>query len=165
MTHIKVFRQGKGTFCESRIENGRSVSRILNQGAGYFLDNAFSTVEEAKAFCETELEKDASLVFFVVQGEYIIDYIRNVAYHDAIEAKQNRLFVAVTAAIVMLLASVVSFIFMPFQLVLYDALFIVAMGVLYLMIYSIGGRMNVEAIVLMIIILMLFSNMVPMLLR
>lgn len=163
MTQIKVFRQGKGTFCESHVENGRYVSRILNQGAGYFLDNTFSTVKEAKAFCETELEKDASHVFYVVQGENIIDYIRNDAYHDAIEAKQNRLFVAVTTIIVMLLASVVSFIFMPFQLVLYDALFIVAMGVLYLMIYSIGGRLNVEGVVLMIIILILLSIMVPML--
>ena len=165
MTHIKVFRQGKGTFCESRFENGRSAGRILNQGEGIFLDNTFLTAEEAKAFCETELEKDASLVFYVVLGENIIDYIQNDAYHDTIEAKQNRLFVAVTMVIVMLLASVVCFIFMPFQSPLYDALFIAAMGILYLMLNSVGGRMNVEGIVLMTIILILLSIMVPMLSR
>lgn len=165
MSDIKIFRWGKGTFCESRIENGHYVGRIMNQGAGIFLDNTFLNVEEAKAFCETVLEKDASLIFYIIQDENIIDFVRNDTYHDAIEAKQNRLFVAITAVIVMLLASVVSFIFMPFQLVLYDALFIAAMGVLYLKIYSIGGRMNVEGIVLMIIILILITNMVPMLLR
>ena len=130
MAHMKVFCQGGGTFCEWFFENGRSVGRILNQGAGVFLDNTFLSIEEAKAFCEAELKKDASLVFYVVQGENIIDFIRNDVYHNAKEVKQNRLFVAVTAAIVMLLASVVSFIFMPFQFLRYDALFIVAMGVL-----------------------------------
>jgi hypothetical protein len=165
LTQIKIFRPGKGTFCEWRFENGRNVGRIQNQGAGIFLDNTFLTAEEVKSFCETELEKDASLIFYIVQRENIIDFIQNDDYHNAKEAKQNRLFVAVTTAVVMLLASVVSFIFMPFQLLWYDALFIVAMGVLYLMIYSVGGRLNVEGVVLMIVILLLLSIMVPMLSR
>ena len=163
MNDIKVFRQGKSTFCEWHIENGHYVGRIMNQGAGVFMDDAFSTAEEAKAFCETELEKDASLDFYILKGENIIDFVRNDAYHDAVEAKENRIFVVVTAVIVMLLASVVSFSLMPFQLVIYDALFIVAMGILYLVLNSIGGRMNIEGVVLMLIILILVSVMVPML--
>lgn len=165
MTRFKVFRQGKGTFSEWRFENGRSVGRILNKGKGIVLDNTFFSVEEAKAFCETELEKDASLIFYVIQGENIIDFIQNDVYHEAKEAKQNRLFVAVTSVVVILLASVVSFTVMPFQLLLYDTLFIIAMGVLYLMIYSVGGRLNVEAFVLIIIILIVLSIMVSMLSR
>ncbi len=159
MTQVRVFRAGKGTFCGWSVEDGRNVGRIHNQGAGSFLGNAFSTVEEARAFCETELEKDASLIFYILQGERIVDFAQDDAYHDAKEAKQNRLFLAVTGVIVILLAAGVSFAFMPFQSLLYDALFTIAMGVLYLMLYSLGGRLNIEGFVLMIIVLLLFSIM------
>ena len=83
MEPVKVLRQGKGTFCEWRFENGQSRGRILNQGAGVLLDTLFSSAEEAKTFCEGKLKQDASAIFYVVQGEAIIDAIHDDAYHQA----------------------------------------------------------------------------------
>ena len=163
MDPVKVFREGKGTFCEWRFENGRSLGRILNQGAGVFLENAFSSLEEAKAFCERELEKDASPIFYVVQGGDIIDAIQNDAYHIAKEMKENRIYAAVSTAVVMLLASGVSFMIMPFQVMIYDGLFIGGMGAFYLLLYSIGGRWNLEGVVAIILLLVLLSAVVPLL--
>jgi hypothetical protein len=165
MGSIKVFRSGKETFCEWRFENSQSIGRILNQGAGIFLEKAFSSLEEAKALCERELEKDASLIFYVVQGDDIIDIIQNDAYHIAKEKKASRGFAAVSTVIVMLFATAVSFMFMPFQAMIYDALFIGGMGAFYLLVYSNGGSCNLDGIILMIILLALLSVIVPLLSR
>ena len=157
MGPIKVFLEGKGTFSEWRFENGQPLGRILNQGAGVFLEKAFSSIEEVKSFCERELEKDASLIFYVLQGEDIIDAIQNEAYQRAKEIKENRVYAAVSTVVVMLLASGVCFMFMPFQMMVYDTLFIGGMGAFYLLLYSIGGRWNLEGVVAIIILLVLLS--------
>ena len=73
MEHLKVFRQGKGTFTEWRFESGQPLGRILNQGEGVFLEREFSSLEEARTFCEKELEKNASLIFYVMRGKDIAD--------------------------------------------------------------------------------------------
>ena len=161
MYPIKLFQAGKATFCEWRFENGQPFGRILNQGAGVFLGSAFCSLEEAKLFCERALEKDASLIFYIVQGDDIIAAIQDDAYHKAKETKEGRIYAAVSTAIVMVLASGVSFMIMPFQVMIYDALFIGAMGVFYLLLYSIGGRWNLEAVVAIIILLVLLSAAVP----
>ena len=163
MDPIKVFQEGKGTFCEWRFENGQSLGRILNQGAGIFQENTFSSVEVARTFCEKELEKDASLIFYVVHGRDIIDIIQNDAYHLTKEIKENRIFAGISTTAVMLLASGVSFMFMPFQIMIYDVLFIGAIGLFYLLLYSIGGRWNLEGVVAIIILLVLLSAVVPLL--
>jgi hypothetical protein len=163
MAPIKVFRSGKETFCEWRFEDGQSLGRILNQGAGTFLENEFSSPEEAKAFCDRELEKDASLIFYVMQGNDIIDAIQDDAFHSAEEKKQSRVFAAVSTVVVMLLASGVSVMFMPFQAMIYHLLFISGMGAFYLLLYSIGGGWNLESVVATIILLILISVAVPLL--
>ena len=161
MISIKVFRNGKEIFCEWRFENGQSLGRILNPGTGAFLDEEFSSIEDAKAFCDRELEKDASLIFYVMRGSDIIDAIQNDAYHLAKEKKQNRIYAAVSTVVVMLLALGVSVMIMPFQAMLYHLLFISSMGILYLLLYSIGGNWNLEGVVAIIILLVLISLLAP----
>jgi len=163
MDPIKIFREGKETFFEWRYENDQSLGRILNQGAGVFLDNEFSSLEEAKAFCEKELDNDASRIFYVMQGDDIIDIVLNEAYHLAEEKKENRIYAAVSTVIVMLLASGVSFMFMPFQAMIYHALFIGGIGAFYLLLYSTGGKWNLENVVATIFLLVLLSVVVPLL--
>ena len=161
--HVEVFCQGKGTFTETRFENGRSISRILNQGEGFFVENDFSSHEEAKACCERMLANDASLIFYIMRGKDIIDYVQNDAYHIAKEKKENRIYAAVSTAIVMLLASGVSVFIMPFQALIYHTFFIGGMGAFYLLLYSTGGRWNLESVVATIILLVLLSVVVPLL--
>lgn len=163
MDPVKVFREGKGTFSEWRFENGQSFGRILNQGAGVFLKKEFFSIEEAKAFCEMELEKNVSHIYYVMRGNDIIDAIQDDAYHIAKEKNENRIYAAVSTTIVMLLASGVSVFIMPFQAMFYHLLFISGMGGFYLLLYSIGGRWNLESVVAIIILLVLLSIAVPLL--
>ena len=161
--HVEVFCQGKGTFCEWRFENGQAIGRIRNQGEGYFVNINFSSLEDAKVYCEKELEKDASLIFYILREKDIIGYVQNDTYHIAKEKKENRIYAAVSTAIVMLLASGVSAFIMPFQAMIYHTFFIGGMGAFYLLLYSTGGRWNLESVVATIILLVLLSVVVPLL--
>ncbi|MFQ5936958.1 MAG: hypothetical protein ACE5LB_11190, partial [Acidiferrobacterales bacterium] len=112
---IRAFREGKRTACEWRFENGQSHGRILNQGAGTFLDKKFLSVADARAFCAGELDKDASLVFHIMRGDDIVDTMLNQAYHTAREKRESRNYAVLSTAIVMLLALIVSVTAMSFQ--------------------------------------------------
>ena len=161
--HVEVFCQGLGAFTETRFENGRSISRILNQGEGFFVESDFSSLEEAKAYCERKLAKDASLIFYIMRGKDIIDYIQNDAYQLAKEKKEDRIYTAVSTVVMVLLASSVSVFIMPFQTMIYHVFFIGGMGAFYLLLYSTGGRWNLESVVATIILLVLLSVVVPLL--
>jgi hypothetical protein len=100
-----------------------------------------------------------------MRGSDIIDAIQNDAYHLAKEKKQNRIYAAVSTVIVMLLALGVSIMIMPFQAMIYHFLFIGGMGILYLLVYSIGGRWNLEGVVAIIILLVLISAVTPLLIK
>ena len=63
----------------------------------------------------------------------------------------------------MLRASVVTYMFMPFQLVIYDVFFIAGIGVFYLLLYSIGGRWHLEGVVATIMLVIMLSVAVPLL--
>jgi hypothetical protein len=165
MAPVKVFREGKGTFSEWRFENGQSLGSILNQGEGVFLENEFSSLEEAKAFCEKELGKDASLIFNVMQGKDIIGYVLNDAYQIAKEKKEDRIYAAVSMVVVILLASGVSVFIMPFESMLYHLLFVSGMGGFYFLLYLIGAHWNLESVVAIIILLILISVSVPLLIK
>ena len=161
MESLRVLRQGKGTFCEWRFENGRSTGRILNQGKGVFIEQTFLSLEAARAFCEHELDQDASQIFYILEDDVIVDAVQDDAWHVAKERKHNRILAGVSLALVLLLASGVSFLFMPFQVSIYDAAFIVGMGVLYLVVYSTGGRWNLEGVIFMIVVLVMLAAVVP----
>lgn len=158
---IRVFRAGKETFCEWRFENGQSLGRILNQGAGVFLEKDFLSIADARAFCERELEKDESLIFYIIRGDDIIDDILNQAYHTALEKRESRRYAVVSSAVVALLALGVSIMVMPFQAVSSHLLFIIGMVLLYALFLSIMGARNIEGAVVMVIILILLSVLVP----
>ena len=161
--HVEVFCQGKGTFTETRFENGQSISRILNQGEGFFVESDFSSLEEAKAYCERKLAKDASLIFYIMYGKDIIDYVQNDAYQLAKEKKENRIYTAVATVVVMLLASSVSVFIMPFQAMIYHAYFISGIGAFYLLLHSTGGRWNLDNVVVVVFVLIIISVTVPLL--
>lgn len=163
MELFKVFRQGKGTFSEWRYENGKSLGRIRNQGEGVFLAEEFSSLEEAMTFCQSELEKDASLMFYVLQGNDIIETVYNHAYHIAKQKNENRIFAIISLIFVMLLATGASVMVMPFQTIMYHALFIGGMGAFYLLLYSIGGNWNLESVAMVIMLIFILSILVPLL--
>ena len=160
---IKVFRQGKGTFSEWLYENGEPLGRIRNQGEGVFIEGEFSSLEKAKIFCQSELEKDASPIFYVMQGNDIINTVYNRAYHIAKEKKENRIFAAASLVFVMLLATGASIMVMPFQTMIYHVLFIGGMGAFYLLMYSIGGNWNLESVAMVIMVIIMLSILVPVL--
>lgn len=162
---IRVFREGKGTGCEMRFENGQSLGRILNQGEGVFLDKQFLSVEDAKAFCESELEKDVSLVFDIMRGDHILHTIMNLAYHEAREKRRNRNYAILSTAAVMLLTLIVSATVMPFQTITGHLVFIAGMTLLYVFLLSIMGAGNIEGAVAMVIILVLVVLIAPQLTR
>jgi hypothetical protein len=161
--HVEVFCQGKGTFTETRFENGRSISRILNQGEGFFVESDFSSLEEAKAYCKRKLVNDVSLIFYIMHGKDIVDYVQNDAYQLAKEKKEDRIYAAVSTAIVMLLASGVSVFIMPFKAMIYHAYFISGMGAFYLLLHSTGGRWNLDNVVVVVFVLIIITVTVPLL--
>ena len=152
-----MFRQGKGSFFEWRHENGKPLGRILNQGEGVFLEREFSSLEEARAFCQSELEKDASPFFHLLQGNDIIDVVYDRDYHTAKEKRENRIYALVSLIVMMLLATGVSVLFMPFQAVLSHVLFIGSVGAFSLLLYSISGNWHLEHLVLVIMVLIMLS--------
>ena len=161
--HVEVFCQGKETFTETRFENGRSISRILNQGEGCFVESDFSSLEEAKVYCERRLANDASLIFYIMHGKDIIDYVQNDTYQLAKEKKEDRIYTAVSTIVVVLLASSVSVLIMPFQAIIYHAYFISSMGAFYLLLHSTGGRWNLDNVVVVVFVLTIISVTVPLL--
>jgi hypothetical protein len=144
-----------------RFENGQSVGRILNQGEGVFLDKRFLSVEDAKAFCESELKKDMSLVFDIMRGDDILHTVMNLAYHGAREKRWNRNYAILSTAAVMLLALIVSVTVMPFQTITGHLVFIAGMTLLYVLFLSIMGTGNIEGAVVMVIILVLAVLIAP----
>ena len=161
--NVEVFCQGKGTFTETRFENGRSISRIINQGEGFFVESDFSSLEEAKAYCERKLATDASLIFYIMHGKDIIDYVQNDTYQLAKEKKENRIYTAVSTIFVVLLASSVSVFIMPFQAVIYHAYFVSGMSAFYLLLHSTGGHWNLDKVVVVVFVLIIISVTVPLL--
>jgi lipopolysaccharide export LptBFGC system permease protein LptF len=98
-----------------------------------------------------------------MRGKDIIDYVQNDAYQLAKEKKEDRIYTAASTIVVVLLASSVSVFIMPFQTMIYHVFFIGGMGAFYLLLYSAGGRWNLESVVATIILLVLLSVVVPLL--
>ena len=146
MGMIKVFRQGKGSFFVWSYEDGKPLGRIRNQGEGVYLAEEFSSAEEAKYFCQMELDKDPAPYFYILQENDIIDTVYNRAYHIAKDKKENRIYAAISLIVVMLVATGASFLLMPFQAIIYHLLFIGGMGAVYLLIYSTGVHWNMEGV-------------------
>jgi hypothetical protein len=99
----------------------------------------FSSVADAKACCEKALEKDESLIFYILRGNDIIDAILNQTYHTAREKREDRIYAAVTTAVVMLLALGVSIMVMPFQTMIYHLLFVSGKGFYAFYFFQSGG--------------------------
>lgn len=161
MYPVKVFRQGKGSFFEWHYEDGKPLGRIRNQGEGVFLEEEFSSVEDARLFCQKVLDKDPAPFFYVMQEDDIIDSVYDREYHDAKDKKENRILVTITLAIVLLLATGVSVMVMPFQAVIYHVLFIAGVGGFYLLVNSTSVNWNLESVGAVIILLVLLAALVP----
>jgi uncharacterized membrane protein HdeD (DUF308 family) len=152
---IQVFRAGKESFIGWHWEDGKSVGRILNQGAGVFLEERFVALADATAFCEGELAKDPSTVFYLLRGDDIIEAVLDEAYHAAEEKRKGRWYAVVSGAVVMILALIVSVMAMPFQEITGHVLFVAGMTLLYALFLVIMGTRNIEGAVLMPIVLVL----------
>ena len=98
----------------------------------------FSSVADAKACCEKALEKDESLIFYILRGNDIIDAILNQTYHTAREKREDRIYAAVTTAVVMPGARV-SIMVMPFQTMIYHLLFVSGKGFYAFYFFQSGG--------------------------
>ena len=152
---IQVFRADKETFVGWHWEDGKSVGRILNQGEGVFLEERFVALADATAFCEGELAKVPSTVFYLLRGNDIIDAVLEEAYHVAEEKRKGRWYAVVSGAVVMMLALIVSVMAMPFQEITGHVLFVVGMALVYALLLAIMGTRNIESAVLMPIVLVL----------
>lgn len=160
MEPIRVLREGKETFCEWRFENGQPLGRILNQGEGVFLEKAFSSIAEAKLFCERELEMDASLIFYVLRGGEIIEAVQNQAYQIAYGKRLDRFYAAVSATIMMLVALIVSVLFMPFQTTTSHLLFVGGIGLFYLFLFLVASSWHLESMAATLLLLILLSVLI-----
>ena len=161
MDPIKVFRQGKGSFCEWRYEDGKPLGRIRNQGEGVFLEEEFSSEEEAKRFCQKELDKDPAHFFYILQENKIIDTVYNDAYLVAKNKREDRIYAAVSLIVVILVATGASVLLMPFQAMIYHLMFIGGMGGFYLLVYSTGVHWNLEGVAVVLMLIVILSISVP----
>jgi len=161
MSPFRIFRNGKQTFCEWYFESGKPHGRILNQGQGKYLENEFSSLEEAKHFCEKQLEKDVSLLMYIMQGDDIINSVQNNAYQKAQAKKVDRLYAAASLALVLLIAFVVSFLVMPFETITSHAMFIGGAGLFYLLLFMIAGSWHLENVLVTLLLLILLTVLIP----
>jgi hypothetical protein len=161
MGMIKVFRQGKGSFFEWRHEHGKPLGRIRNQGEGVFLAQEFSSAEEARSFCQKELDKDPAPYFYILQENDIIDTIYNRAYQIAKDKKENRIYAIISLIVVILVATGASLLLMPFEVMIYHLLFIGGMGAVYLLVYSTGVHWNLEGVAVVLMLIVILSISVP----
>lgn len=161
MEPIRIFRHGKQTFCEWYFEKGEPHGRILNQGKGVYLENEFLSLTEARRFCQKRLEKDASLILYVMQDDDIIDSVQNDAYQTARAKRIDRLYAIVSFAMLVFVGFVVSMLVMPFETVISHTLFIGGIGLFYLLQFMIAGGWHLESVATSLLLLVLLVVLIP----
>jgi hypothetical protein len=158
---IRIFKRGKGTFCEWSFASGEGRGRILNEGDGLFLDKTFRTIDEAKEFCRAEIRSDASLVFEVMSGDEILETALDAEWHRAKERRSGLVYAIASSAVMALIACGISIGALRFDAVWAHGLFVVGMIALYVLLLAMYGTGNIEGAVAMIIILILIAVIAP----
>lgn len=100
---FRIFRRAKDTELKLEWQPKLRVS-ITKPGAGEFLPERFSSLEKARAFCQSQFTAKPGALFCILEGDTIIDLVVDFAYRAAEKRRQARwdgllsltLFVAVT---------------------------------------------------------------------
>jgi hypothetical protein len=158
---IKVFRKGKGTVCEWRFDTGVGRGRILQEGEGKLLSNRFSSLVDAKRFCEEQVIKDAALIFYIMTDEGIVDTVMDMSYQKAMQARSGRIYTVVSTAILALVALVVSVAVIRLETPAGHTLFVGVMIAVYLLALFVMGNRNIEGAIVMVMILILAASWGP----
>lgn len=158
---IRVFKCGQGTFLAGKVVNGKSVNTIYNQGRGVFVDKPFTSLEDAKAFCEAELRRNERDVFHVLDGELIVTTVLSRSYHDRKERQFGWIYGCSSFLVVSALAFWLCLGVAPFQAYAANLLLACAISGFYLLALWVYGTHNIEAAVVTAIILVLLALLLP----
>ena len=150
---VKIFKDGKGTCCEWHFEDGDNRGRIFKQGEGSFFAQEFSSLAEAKRFCQKQLTEDPASMFHMMVGDDIVETVMDQKYHRQKEKRSRLVYCLVSSTVFAVIAVLVAAAFVHLETFMGYALFVGAILLIYLLFLGIMGTGNIEAAMVMVIIL------------
>ena len=150
---IRIFQVGECTSIDSTYEEGR----IVHEGGGRFLPETFSSLDQAKQFCDQLLSSDPSSVLYLVKDEGIIETVRDEAWHRAKERRSNVIYGAISSLFVALFAIGVSIGVFSFETVWGHVFFIAGITGFYILLLIVQIATIFEAIFLVIVAMLIVA--------
>ena len=157
---IRIFRAGRDTCCEWRFDAGVGRGRILKPGSGVFIDPRFKSLLDAREFCEKELERDNSLILYMMDGDDIVDTVMDVAFHEAEQKRSGLIYAIISSTIIAAAAFGISIGLIRFESTYGHIAFVAGMTMLYILMLWTMGTGNIDSAVAMIMILVLTALLV-----
>lgn len=154
---IRVFQHGKGTQTRWDWTAGEARGTISAVGAGRFVDRAFDSTAAAKQFCQAELQKDRSAIFYLLQFEQIVDTILDSEFHRLAEYKSRLRSGLISTVIVVALSWWVFVKGAPFQSATTNLALAGGMTLLYVSILWSNNWNWIESLFMVVIILVMAS--------
>lgn len=158
---VRVLRHGKNVRTRLRFKDGAPEHTLLQAGAGQYLPGEFPDISAARAFAESELQKDPSAILCVVSGNDILDTILDMDFQNRKNKRDSRVYAAVSTAGVFIAALCVSLFIMPFTSTHAHAVFTGGMTLLYAGLLFLFGTRNIHALMLIGIILVMMIFLTP----
>lgn len=158
---IKILRAGKNTNTMLRFVNGVSEHTIQNVGQGTFFPAEYASQADARTFCDANLERDPSAIFYIVFNDKILETVLNLGYQREKTKMRRKIYSVVSTAVVFATALSISLCLMPFLTPLEHSLFTGGMTLLYVAALFVYGAGNFEPLVFMFILFVLIALLVP----
>jgi len=162
---IKVFRHGKGTRTRLEFVEGKPRHTLTQAGAGRFLNDNFQTLEDASNFCFAELQKDESAILYITEGELILKMVLNHAFHEAKKYEAGRRYAVLSSLAFALISWLIVTTMSPFASTGANLALAGGAVLFYILLLCLYGTRNVEAAIVMTLLLVLLCTLLPALKR
>jgi hypothetical protein len=157
---IRVFRHGRNTNTILLFEDGISKSSITRPGKGLLLEIIFPTVHEAEFFCQQELKKNPSQVFYLLNDDIIIGTVLDSKFHQDKEKRWRRVYGALSMSFFTFVGFEMSLAYFP-NLFYAQLALTLGIGAFYALLLLITGAGNFEGAVCMVVLLIFLGVALP----
>jgi hypothetical protein len=158
---VRVLRAGKNTKTRLRWKNTVPEHTLLSAGSGQFLPGEYPGVSDARAFGQSEVERDPSAILYIVAEDKILDVIIDQEYQRQRQKKRGLIYAVVSTAAVSVIALCISISVLPFSSTLGHGAFTAGAALLYMVLLFVSGTRNVHALIMIGILLVLTIFLAP----